>query len=265
MKKIGIVIPLKAKAVSKDWKQVQNSLERTLRSVINQTSKSYKVCVVGHDRPNCLKENGQFFESVTYYQFDAFPPPCIIDGDDEHNQLKYERDRCYKIFTGISKLNFENKEIIHWYPLDADDLLHKNLVETVLTKSNFEAFIIKNGYVFYEAMNVLNRTKSFNIFCGSSAILSSSLLSLPVEINEDNYTKFLFTKVGHVNMEQYLIENKVKFNVPKDSLAIYMRDNGENISRSGKWGMFYAVKRNLKAIVRFHFFSGKLKDSFALK
>jgi glycosyltransferase involved in cell wall biosynthesis len=53
--KLAIVIPLKSKTVSNDWALVESNLKRTITSINNQTSRNFRLIVVGHEEPYFLK------------------------------------------------------------------------------------------------------------------------------------------------------------------------------------------------------------------
>ena len=48
---IGIVIPLKAKRMSADWRLTEQLVKQTLYSVVRQTNQGLRVVVVCHDAP----------------------------------------------------------------------------------------------------------------------------------------------------------------------------------------------------------------------
>ena len=60
--------------------------------------------------------------------------------------------------------------------------------------------------------------------------------------------RFLFKHIGHVNMRDYLDKSGIAFVVPQKRLVMYVRDNGENISRQVNGSFARKLKRN--AIMR---------------
>lgn len=238
--KIGIIIPLKAKVIAKDWDIVEQSLLNTLLSVVKQSDDRFHVCVVGHDCPSYLNNKIEKLQNVSFVQFADFPPPILGDNNAD-NQEKFEIDRTAKIQAGYNFLNDKEHDLTHAFPLDADDLVHYKLVEK-LSKFGESNFIIDNGYIYYAQSKVLNKTKAFSTFCGSSSILTTKFINE----NMESGNTFIFKKVGHVHMKDYLSSNNVPFVVPNERLLMYVRDNGENISRLGKLSYFYDIKRNLK-------------------
>ena len=76
--KLGIVIPLKAKLVAKDWPTTCKNLERTVSSILNQSSSNFQAVVVGHDCPEFIQTISDDARSkIQFLKFDLFPPPQI--------------------------------------------------------------------------------------------------------------------------------------------------------------------------------------------
>ncbi len=57
--KIGIVIPLKSKSVSKNWDVTSSNLLRTVKSIEMQACPDFRSVVVGHDIPDFF-DKGNF-------------------------------------------------------------------------------------------------------------------------------------------------------------------------------------------------------------
>ena len=236
--KIAIVIPLKAKKVADNWKIVEDSLFKTLQSIRQQTDSNFYACVTGHDSPHYLTDNTTLFEHIDFVPFDELAPPTLCN-DSSKNQEKFEKDRCAKIQSGYKYLQDKYADITHLFPLDADDLLHKDFVRTLVTLGHSN-YIIENGYFYYLSSRLVNKTTSFSTYCGSSAILSRQLIEKELE----QEGRFLFKHIGHVNMRDYLDKSGISFAVPQERLVMYVRDNGENISRQVNGSFARKFKRN---------------------
>lgn len=255
--KIGIIIPLKAKKIAKDWAIVESSLRKTLDSILRQTRKSFEVIIVGHDRPDFLHDGNKTYQSISFLKFDKFPPPELTSINKD-NQIKFEKDRVAKIQTGFERLVLD-EEISHFFPLDADDLLHELFVQTLLDFSEKDV-LIENGYILYANSGVLNKTKNFSQFCGSSAILTKKTIFL---VNKKS-GEFIFRLVGHVEMKKFLQDEGFPVFIPRERLLMYVRDNGENISSLENHGRLYKFKRMIKKRVRTTFFKQQALKNFGL-
>ena len=259
--KLGIVIPLKSKQVSKDWRITCANLQSTVRSIGCQTDQDFESVVVGHDCPEFLKDSGL---KTRFVAFDEFPPP--VRGDDEsENQMKFEVDRCSKILKGIIYLSSQCPEISHWFALDADDLIRRDFVEVLKSYGEFDSAILNNGYFYFKNTGIVNRESEFSAYCGSSAIIPDRFFSLSSEIKKDSFRKMPFGQVSHVHMEKYLIEKGGRFIVPNENIVMYVRDNGENISNAAYCNTWYRkFKKIVKAILRYQFSSAEIKRQFSI-
>lgn len=226
--KVGIVIPLKAKLVSKNWQEVCASVARTVHSVLNQSSNNFAVAVIGHDCPEQLSSLRDKGDDI-FVKFDDTAPPKISD-DEMANQVKYENDRCSKILKGLIHLKKQHSDITHWFALDADDLLHKDFVQTIESTPDFDAYLIENGYFYFERSSIFNKTDEFYIYCGSSSVIADKFFPLPDKVEGENYRCMPFGAISHVYMKDFFINEKMNFTIPEKPLMVYVRENGDNIS-----------------------------------
>lgn len=258
--KLGIAIPLKAKSVAKNWDNVEQSLLKTLTSIKNQKNQNFIAIVVGHDKPSFFDQDDKFSDNIFFKKFTQLAAP-LITNDHEHNLNLFELDRCLKIFKGFKRL--KQQGITHFFPLDADDLLSNELTKHIEENKKSEAILIKNGYIYYENKKILNKTNQFNLYCGSSMIASVNITT--GEDSDDNFEGFLFRKVGHVDMQDYLDSCKIDYFIPEKRLVMYIRDNGDNISRYKKHSLVYRIKRVIKLLFRLKPLTKKIKNNFAIE
>lgn len=260
--KIGIVIPLKAKVISKNWEQVCQSLQQTLSSVQNQKSQQYRVSVVGHDCPVFLNGVKDGKEDI-FIPFNELKPP-IVNADEPANQMKYETDRCSKILKGIITLKQRDQQITHWFVLDADDLIRDTFVSTLIQNPECEGFLIKHGYFYFQQKGIFNKTNEFYIYCGSSAVISDKFFSLPSKIEGESFRSIPFGDVSHVHMDRYFDSMNIAYKTPKTPLLMYVRDNGDNISDGYLTSIFIKVKRLIGLIVRMRLLNRDTRKAFGL-
>ena len=195
--KIGIVIPLKSRMVSNDWSATVNNLRATLASVNNQSSKSFSCVVVCHEAPNISS-----FENIAIEKDIQIPVPKLGQNP-SINQLLYEEDRCKKILFGIFILKKKHDDITHWFALDADDLLHQDFIWSVESKLEYDAIVIKKGYIFYSDKKVFNWENNFDQYCGSSAIIGSDLLGEHEAISKMDFRKTIYGYSGPQSQDRF--------------------------------------------------------------
>ncbi|MHA7924495.1 MAG: hypothetical protein ACX936_04795 [Marinobacter sp.] len=263
--KIGIVIPLKAKAVAKNWDITCRNIKMTLSSIENQTADHFEAIVVGHDCPDFMKIDKDQYKRTSFLNFSEFDPP-VKGSDKSENQLRYEYDRCKKILKGVMILKKSVPSITHWFALDADDLLHKDFVNVLQSYDRFDAVILDKGYFYYRSANMINIEDEFSAYCGSSAIISENVFEIPGEITDRSFREIPFGGVSHVHMKRWLTEKGWSVAVPNERIIMYVRDNGENISNESHRGSTYSkIKKYIKMILRFRFSGSALRSDFSIE
>ena len=262
--KLGIVIPLKSKLVSRNWDLTCDNLLRTLGSIQNQSDHCYRVVVVGHEMPSFFNQMSQGFSHISFVSMSEISPP-VLTADKLTNQLLYEKDRCSKILKGVQFLRSLYGGVERWYALDADDLIHRDFVKKINKVKAAEAIILNRGYVYYRSSGIFNRENEFSLYCGSSSILSDELLGSCSELNNDSYKHFMFGAIPHTNMMMHCQKHNLNVYVPSERLVMYCRDNGENISAETRSNsILYQSKRFVKMNVKAIWFTRALKRNFGL-
>jgi glycosyltransferase involved in cell wall biosynthesis len=164
-------ISLASKQVVNDWAHTQLMLQRTLRSVLNQTDPRFRVIICGHERPKLAELDDR---RVTFIVSDAKRP---------ENSSQFRGDKMWKRRLIGAKLRRMGGG--YFFPLDADDLVHKNVVEHVLADDNRRGYSIAQGYVedfLHQRLAPVPGAWSapFHHVCGSSAVLYFEPEDLPV-------------------------------------------------------------------------------------
>lgn len=262
---IGIIIPLKAKSVAKDWEVTSGNLEATVKSVLGQTVKDFRCVIVGNDCPEFLEalvnKNNIWCEFLKY---DRFPPPKL-GPDEAENQLKYEFDRCNKILEGIIYLKRKAVGITHWFALDADDLISNEFIRTLKNYESFDGIIIDKGFFYFKNTGIINKENEFSAYCGSSAIISDRLIKIPDSVDDKTYRCTPFGAISHVNMKVDLRSRGYSVGICKDRIVMYVRDNGENISNAAYYDTFFKrIKKFIKALIKYRFFTKNIRRSFGV-
>ncbi|NJR49052.1 MAG: glycosyltransferase family 2 protein [Leptolyngbyaceae cyanobacterium CSU_1_3] len=132
------LVPLRSAWSAKSWVTVCNLLERTLRSICNQTLPSFHVLIVCHDRPILSDQ----YNNTEYVEVD-YPAPkqpiSVSDGD---------LDKARKLWTGIQYAQkFANPYLMF---MDADDCVSKNIVEFIAQQPQSNGWYISKGYQYRE-------------------------------------------------------------------------------------------------------------------
>lgn len=262
--RIGIVIPLKSKKVAKNWDTTTKNLKATVDSVLAQSSENFNAVVVGHDCPEFLKDDSYQNSKCEFLKYSDFEPPVAGEVEAE-NQLKYEFDRCTKILRGIMHLRDQNPSITHWFALDADDLIRNDFVRALENYEKSNVIILDNGYFYFKNSGIINEENEFSAYCGSSAVISDRVFSLPDTVDERSYRSTPFGSISHVHMKQRLEADGWSISIPDERIIMYVRDNGENISNDAYCNTPYKkIKKIVKSIVRYKSVTREVKVSFGL-
>jgi len=152
--RIGIIIPLRAPETTSNWLAVSEICKRTLNSIFQSTSSNYSIVLVCHQAPGGLK-NDQTLSVVEM----RLPIPTDQEG--------YKSDKFKKIVEGAKILRKEKFDYI--MILDADDLIHRRLIEWIVEKPLCNGYRVHRGWV-YGGGAFARVQHNFDAMCGSSII-----------------------------------------------------------------------------------------------
>lgn len=153
--RVGFIIPLRAPETTSNWQVVSYNCKRTLNSVLKSTDSNFDVVLICHKPPDQLKKSNH----LTVIKVD-FPIPAA------YGELLKDKGR--KIIKGAQFLRKKNFEYL--MALDADDFIHRKLVEWVVDQEIFESgFRISDGWV-YGGGFIARKQPNFDRMCGSSII-----------------------------------------------------------------------------------------------
>lgn len=246
--KLGIVIPLKSKRVSRNWKTVTDCLAATLHSLENQTADSWAAVVVGHEKPELPWEG--FSERVSWLTAPFKGPPTeITTRVVKRSDFDRILDKNRKISSGMRFLSAQ--EISDWFVLDADDVIHTRFVETMYEIPKQAGWVLKSGFLWYEDLKRICPSNRMAHLCGSTAVINSSVFDLPSSDDDDQLSLIPWCRLSHSDMEEFfspmIQHGSVTFPFPA---VAYTLSNGDNCSdefRSSFWRQFkqWAKKRLL--------------------
>jgi hypothetical protein len=220
--KLGIVIPLKSKIVSKDWGGVCQALQATIKSIEGQTSKQYECIVVGHERPDFFKTK---VDQVDFQEVQGVEVSNYATWTPADRQKAITHDKNSKIFQGV--LSLRQKAISHWFALDADDLIHREFVKTILGRNPRYGAIIERGYILNLREGLIFPNRRLHASCGSTSILADSVL--PEELNA--MCQLPWCRYSHIHIREYFEEELgVRCDILRERLVCYITNHGDNSS-----------------------------------
>jgi len=146
-------ICLKSQRHSSDWNALSKMLSATLRSILASSDGRFRIVVAGHEKPDIeeLKDQRVVFMEA------PFPVPEQTSGHD--TWLK-------RVLIGAWVREQTRKRVRVMF-LDADDLIHKQLVRAALRSSPRVSLVVDKGYRFDLRNGALQPIGRFDRKCGS--------------------------------------------------------------------------------------------------
>ena len=220
MRYLFFLIPVISRMLSKDWPEVERNLDATLRSILQSPSDRVRAVVCHHERPDvpALKD-----PRVTALE---------VDFARQDDVLKGSRDKQAKRRFGAAWLR-ENHGDCAIFFLDADDLVHRDLPDYILSKT-VDAFQVETGYRWDEGRNALEPVnKNFSTRCGSCFGAFFTKAELPLSSDDMANTFSQIAKVKHaLHAEVAVTQGKTCAPVPFP--AIVYRINHASSLRAAK-------------------------------
>lgn len=152
---------------SNDYELVWKLLENTLISVSSQTNQDFEIIVVANKILDDFSSH-PIIKNIKFIKV-GFSAP-ITEGEKIHTGMKViEIDRGTKYAIGAVASQSDN---IMFF--DADDFVHKDIVQYISDHPDFSSYKIKKGYTI--AGERFNKNNIFQGCCGTSQIVKTSCL-----------------------------------------------------------------------------------------
>lgn len=230
---IIFAIPVKSKAVSADFSTVLSNLDRTLRSIANQTDSSYEAFVVTNDFHE-VKQITRKYERVSVLEFPYERNEDLLNPG--HHDMDEKR-----IFLGLFLR--DRKHTPFWVmTLDADDLVHESLVDFINNSKRDTDWIISGGYILDLENSNLTRTRAFQTKSGSRCIFRVESGDLPEGQGQGPDDSF-YSLVIREQTAKILRQLGREVKTISWPAALYVRGHEESISRD------FRTKRDKQAQV----------------
>lgn len=239
------VIPLKSKEVCQSWQRVSKLLERTLKSVCNQTSPEFQVIVVCHQQPDI-----QFTHpNITYIEMD-YPIP-----HHKNRIVKGLTDKGRKVLKGLVYAKKFNPS--HTMLVDADDCVSKNLAAFVNRNLNANGWYFNKGYKYLDGDEFVYIKRSrFYTLSGTANIINYKLLDLPENPEYNRGYGYYKLHLNHQKVKSVMKEKGFTLQPLPFIGSIYILGTGDNMSGN-------------EDILRFNWFNRKrltkeMREEFSL-
>lgn len=207
---LGFIVPIKPQKFSKNWKQDNLILERTVKSICQQKLQKFRLIVVYTDKPAI----GYTHPNLYYINF-PYGEVNVTDISDWESMKKWyspvfaERmmDKSRKIILGCQFA--QSLGCTYLMGVDSDDLVSNKLTSFIDSygDKNCAGWRINKGYVYEENSVVAVKNKNIWGMNGSTHIIRQDLVQIPdfaTDFNLFHYSLFQ----SHTYTYQRLIDFK---------------------------------------------------------
>lgn len=244
-------IPLRSKASSKNWKEVERLFNNTLKSILNQSCPDFKVIVICHDIPELEIEKD---DRVEFHQVNIKFPTTL---DEQMNDKGFKVHMIGKIIHDLGGG--------YTMVVDADDLISNRICEFVKDNYGLDGWYIETGYIYYENTKKLSIAPKFP--SGSNCIIYYKPSELPPNMDNawkesEKSSKYIITKGHSLSTKIQACENigKKLYTLPFRG-GIYILGTGENHStQNGR----RSLKRSIMDFFLRRPLSSKIKNEFSI-
>ncbi|MEM9715196.1 MAG: glycosyltransferase family 2 protein [Pseudomonadota bacterium] len=226
--KVTFLIPLIAKKRAQNWSVVEFLLAETLRSIRHQTNPNWHVIICGQDRPELPEDPRIVFE------------PFTRDIADSKRTDKWLKN---KVLCKAWRKHFKSDGYL--FMLDADDLVHPELVERIIASETKGVLMLARGYMAnahsgevcdltpIDPATRKPKTKFFAT-CGSCAAIRVSPASGPFPESIVHTYRRHYAPQKHFPKFGFRID---ELNAPS---AVYMVNHGDNMD----WQQRYKARNS---------------------
>lgn len=244
------IIPLRSRAVSRDWEKVSALCARTVASCCRQQNGDHRTVLVCREAP--ALPGG--LKNLTVIE-ENFPIP-----KDKSEQMK---DKYRKIQRGL--IEIRTLAPFFWMKVDSDDCVSNRLAGFVQRNASGPGWLFHRGWIHEENCRTAywERTGFFKV-CGTSSILACRKPEeLPGSMDEP-LEKFPYLSTPHNQLDQLA-------SGPGNGLAglpfagaIYCTGNGENWTGSRGVRDYRSKKWMLRRLFNTRLVTQHLKAEFGL-
>lgn len=260
---VGIVIPIKPRQFSKDWKRDSHLLTRTINSILNQTDQNFRVYIVYTEIPDVEINNFK----IKFIPF-SFPFLETHEIEDyEYIKQWYNADYARKMFDKGRKIMYgcdyaKEDGCKYIMALDSDDLISNKIVSFV-NGTNLESpgWVIRKGYMYIDGSFFLIRNKSIQNINGSTHIVKSDLIKTKIASHRF-YDHSLFEAHGYLYHRILSEYNQKLDDLPFYGVLYVIHKN--NSSDINKLLSLKNIKTLIKVFLYGQFFSSSLRMEFGL-
>lgn len=262
---LGFIIPIKPKRFSRDWDQDNLLLERTLKSMLQQTDKRFKIFIIYNEKPEIKIADTRI--NWIHFEFDFIQ----VEGIEDYESLIkkwYSPDYATKMFDKGRKIMYGCRfaieaECNYLMAVDSDDLVSNGIVSLVNNQTGSCAgWVVRKGYMHIEGTRFFLKNRAIQNINGSTHIVRSDLVKLP-DMKSRLFVDFNFFE-AHGYLYQRIIDvyNQKLSTLPFYGIVYVIHSN--NSSGIKEILSLNKIKTILKIILRGRFINKSLKNTFGI-
>ncbi len=204
---------------SDNWPRVCTLFERMAVSVFNQSNPDFRLIVVCHLPPTLTRS---FDSRLEFISTDMPLPKRTFDS-------MTGQDKVSKLLIAMKRVRELNAS--HVMPVDADDLISRNIVSHALQYPDADGWFVQRGWRYQYGRLWLEELDDFNNVCGTCNVLSRRWFAYPgqPELEKQIDTNLIADGHGGV-VEAFLLRGAKLWPFPFRA-AVYTVLNGENTTK----------------------------------
>lgn len=265
---LGFIIPFKPRIKSRNWEDDCRVLTNTIRSVLNQHNRQFRIYVVYTDAPlHQLTDERISYVPLpfAYDTFEKIPGHTALFAQFKSEKMVERRwDKARKVTYGTSIAVNEGCSYI--MSLDSDDLISANLVQYISEHNQNESipgWIIDKGYLYKEGSGYMQKVAgNLHLLNGSTAILHRSLITIPDFKNAVYLELNLFTDHGWIHERIQREQNKELLFIPFPAVVYIVHNNNASQIREGFSS--FSIKNILKKLLYSRPVTKSIKKEFSI-
>lgn len=262
---LGFIVPIKPKAVSKNWNLDNRLLERTLHSICAQTDQRFAVIVVYTDLPQVSIVH----QNIHYLKF-PFEPVKSDEFEDLDYVLKYyAKEYAEKMFDKGKKIIYGCKRAVelgcvYLMGVDSDDLVCKNLVEFVNkgVNTNSKGWRITKGFIYEENAPFVVKKYDIQNINGSTHIIHKQHVDIPSFSSKLFWNFSLYEAHGYTYHRLRDYKKVTLQDVPFFAIIYIIHSN--NYSGIQQALNRFSFKKIVKIFLRGRYLSKDIREAFNL-
>lgn len=211
------IIPLKARKWADDWDFTCELLDNTLSSINGQSSNSFHTFVICNDAPRLQKK---------CRNLELIKTSISVDG--EMTLKKGCLDKQRKALFGLHQSKTLNPDCA--MIVDADDLIHKDLVAFTENYQDTRAFIVNKGYRHDHGKPFMRKSRNFHNMSASSIIFPYNVEDFKARFEDQDVSTHYMTRSNHPKpIERLFKENGIRYKYVPFYAGIYKRGYGDSL------------------------------------